>query len=92
MFEFGAFLFLASLFPGTLLFASVYALVRSLAVFLLSSWVGGLMDENNRLSTIRSSISEQRAGDRLIATLTSAQSGRGSLLLFHASFSSALPP
>lgn len=59
MFEFGAFLFLARVFPGTLLFASIYALARSLAVFLLSSWVGAFMDKSNRLSTIRSSISEQ---------------------------------
>lgn len=58
MFEFSAFLFLARVFPGTLRYASVYALARSLAVFLLSSWVGGLMDVSDRLSTIRMSIGE----------------------------------
>ena len=60
MFEFGAFLFLADIFTGTLLFASLYALARSLAVFLLSSWLGGLMDRSNRLVAIRHSISEER--------------------------------
>ncbi|KAL9013661.1 MAG: hypothetical protein Q9173_001655 [Seirophora scorigena] len=60
MFEFGAFLFLADVFPETLLFASVYALARSLAVFLLSSWIGGIMDGSNRLWAIRASIMWQR--------------------------------
>lgn len=59
MFEFGAFLFLATIFPETLLFASIYALARSLAVFLLSSWLGGLMDRSDRLAAIRHSISER---------------------------------
>lgn len=59
MFEFGAFLFLADVFPETLLFASVYALARSLTVFLLSSSIGGIMDVSNRLWAIRASISEQ---------------------------------
>lgn len=59
MFEFGAFLFLATIFPETLLFASIYALARSLAVFLLSSWLGGFMDRSNRLAAIRHSISER---------------------------------
>lgn len=84
MFEFGAFLFLAGLFPGTLLFASIYALSRSLAVSLLSSWIGGVMDKSNRLSTIRSSISEQHPATFMHRRLTSMQSGKGSLLLLHA--------
>ncbi|KAL8930209.1 MAG: hypothetical protein Q9208_000826 [Pyrenodesmia sp. 3 TL-2023] len=60
MFEFSAFLFLARVFPGTLLYASIYALARSFAVLLLSSWVGGLMDISDRLSSIRISIVLQR--------------------------------
>ncbi|KAL9060554.1 MAG: hypothetical protein Q9206_000964 [Seirophora lacunosa] len=60
MFEFGAFLFLADVFPETLLFASVYALARSLTVFLLSSSIGGIMDVSNRLWAIRASIMWQR--------------------------------
>lgn len=56
MFEFGAVLFLVSVFPETLLYTSVYALVRSLAVALLSSWLGSRIDRMNRLTTIRQSI------------------------------------
>ena len=57
MFEFGAVLFLATIFPGTLLYASVYALVRSLSAVVLSSWLGSVVDRSNRLRAIRHSIS-----------------------------------
>ncbi|KAL3432626.1 Ferroporti-1 [Aspergillus tetrazonus] len=60
MFEFGAVVFLASIFPGTLLYASVYALVRSLFAVLFSSWLGSLVDRTDRLSAIRHSIIWQR--------------------------------
>ncbi|BCS19326.1 putative iron-regulated transporter [Aspergillus puulaauensis] len=60
MFEFGAVVFLASIFPGTLLYASVYALVRSLFAVILSSWLGATVDRLNRLSAIRHSIIWQR--------------------------------
>jgi iron-regulated transporter 1 len=56
MFEFGAVLFLASIFQGTLLYASVYALVRSASAVVLSSWLGSKMDRSNRLVAIRHSI------------------------------------
>lgn len=56
MFEFGAVLFLASIFPGTLLYASIYALVRSLAAVALSSWIGVKVDESDRLVALRHSI------------------------------------
>lgn len=59
-FEFGAILFLASIFPGTLLYASSYALVRALAAVLLSSWVGSYVDSTDRLMAIRKSIVWQR--------------------------------
>jgi iron-regulated transporter 1 len=57
MFEFGAVVFLASIFPGTLLYASVYALARSLFAVVLSSWLGAVVDRLDRLSAIRHSIS-----------------------------------
>lgn len=57
MFEFGAVVFLASIFPGTLLYASVYALIRSLFAVLFSSWLGSVVDRLDRLSAIRHSIS-----------------------------------
>ncbi|KAJ5945703.1 hypothetical protein N7454_002542 [Penicillium verhagenii] len=60
MFEFGAVLFLASIFPGTLLYASIYALVRALSAILLSSWLGALVDKSDRLSVLRQSIIWQR--------------------------------
>jgi len=56
MFEFGAVLFLASIFPGTLLYASIYALVRSLSAVALSSWLGSKVDRSNRLVVVRHSI------------------------------------
>jgi len=59
-FEFGAVLFLAAIFPGTLLYASIYALGRSLAGTLLSSRLGGYVDRSNRLVAIRYSIVWQR--------------------------------
>ncbi|PKX97592.1 putative iron-regulated transporter [Aspergillus novofumigatus IBT 16806] len=60
MFEFGAVLFLASIFQGTLLYASIYALVRSASAVVLSSWLGSKMDRSNRLVAIRHSIVWQR--------------------------------
>ncbi|KAL3486632.1 Ferroporti-1 [Aspergillus germanicus] len=60
MFEFGAVVFLASIFPGTLLYASVYALARSLFAVVLSSWLGAVVDRLDRLSAIRHSIIWQR--------------------------------
>jgi iron-regulated transporter 1 len=59
-FEFGAVIFLAAIFPGTLFYASCYALFRSLSAGLLGSWVGSLVDRHNRLEVVRSSIVWQR--------------------------------
>jgi iron-regulated transporter 1 len=56
IFEFGAVLFLAELFPGTLLPASVYALVRAASAILLSPGVGHYVDTGNRLQIVRVSI------------------------------------
>lgn len=56
MFEFGAVLFLSSIFQGTLLYASVYALVRSLSAVVCSSRLGSVVDRANRLRAVRQSI------------------------------------
>jgi Ferroportin1 (FPN1). len=56
MFEFGAVLFLASIFPGTLLYASIYALVRAFSTVVLSSWLGAQVDRSDRLVAVRYSI------------------------------------
>ncbi|KAL4930872.1 putative iron-regulated transporter [Aspergillus undulatus] len=60
MFEFGAVVFLASIYPDTLLYASIYALVRSLFAVLFSSALGTLVDRVDRLVSIRWSIIWQR--------------------------------
>ncbi len=60
LFEFAAVLFLASIFPDTLLFVSVYALVRSGAAILLSQPIGSWIDKGNRLVVVRASIVGQR--------------------------------
>lgn len=56
MFEFGAVLFLASIFPGTLLYASIYALVRAFSAAAFSSWIGARVDRSDRLVALRHSI------------------------------------
>ncbi|KAF8641181.1 hypothetical protein AX17_000816 [Amanita inopinata Kibby_2008] len=60
VFEFGATLFLATIFPRTLLPTSVYALARALSAILFSPVVGRYIDLNNRLDVVRLSIIIQR--------------------------------
>jgi iron-regulated transporter 1 len=60
-FEFSAVIFLAATFPGTLFYASIYALFRSLAAFLLSSWIGQAVDNRERLWVVRQTILWQRS-------------------------------
>lgn len=62
-FEFGAVLYLATIFPGTLLPMSVYALSRGLSAMLFAPAVGQYIDTSNRLQVVRLSI-----GKHLIAT------------------------
>lgn len=59
-FEFGAVLFLATIYPGTLLPVSIYALIRALSAVLLSPKIGHLIDSSSRLPLIRLSILGQR--------------------------------
>lgn len=56
VFEFGAFLFLAAIYPGTLLPASVYALTRAASATFLSPTVGSFIDKTDRMQTVRISI------------------------------------
>ncbi|KFX90992.1 hypothetical protein V490_06142, partial [Pseudogymnoascus sp. VKM F-3557] len=60
LFEMGAVLFIASIFPGTLLPMSVYALVRSAAAVMLSPALGSWIDRGDRLKVVRASIIGQR--------------------------------
>jgi len=57
LFEFGAFLFLANIYPNTLLPASVYALARAASAALLSPCLGSYIDRADRLRAVRLSIS-----------------------------------
>lgn len=59
-FEFAAVLFLASIFPDTLLPISVYALVRSGAPIIFGQLIGSIIDRGNRLTVVRASIVGQR--------------------------------
>ena len=60
VFEFGAVLFLARIFPGTLLPSSVYALVRAASAICFAPLVGRCVDRLDRLRTVRLSIVGQR--------------------------------
>lgn len=60
LFEFGAVLFLASIYPGTLRPLSIYALVRSGAGIVFAQSVGSWIDTGNRLVVVRTSIVGQR--------------------------------
>lgn len=51
---------MASVFPGTLFFASCYALFRSAATVILGPWIGRVVDQGNRLHVVRQSIIWQR--------------------------------
>lgn len=60
LFEFGSVLFLASIYPQTLLPMSVYALVRSGAAIIFARVLGAWIDRGERLSTVQISIIGQR--------------------------------
>jgi len=60
VFQFGSVLFLATLFPGTLLPVSVYALSSVLPGALWAGKFGSYIDTHNRLSVVRQSIIGQR--------------------------------
>ena len=60
VFEFGAVLFLAEIFPDTLRPVSAYTLLRAISVICLSPTVGEYIDQGNRLDVVRKSIVGQR--------------------------------
>ena len=59
-FEFGSVLFLASIYPNSLMPVSVYALARALSAITFSPTVGLWVDKSDRLAVVRSSIIGQR--------------------------------
>ncbi len=56
IFEFGAVLYLATIYPGTLLPMSVYAFTRGLFAIIFAPVVGQYIDTGNRLQVVRVSI------------------------------------
>ncbi|XDG07631.1 hypothetical protein ABKA04_007246 [Annulohypoxylon sp. FPYF3050] len=60
VFEFGAVIYLATIYPGTLLPMSIYALARGLSAMLFATAVGQYIDTGNRLQVVRVSIVFQR--------------------------------
>ncbi|KAF2662520.1 hypothetical protein K491DRAFT_686399 [Lophiostoma macrostomum CBS 122681] len=71
-FEFGAVIFLSYVFPGTLFYASCYALFRSAAAAVFSPWLGGLIDRTQRLKFVRWTIVWQRASVAISCLLLQA--------------------
>lgn len=56
VFEFGAVLYLATIFPGTLLPMSLYAFARGLSAIIFAPGIGQYIDIGNRLHVVRVSI------------------------------------
>lgn len=56
VFEFGAVLYLATIFPGTLLPMSIYALIRGASAIVFSPAIGQYIDTADRLQVVRLSI------------------------------------
>ena len=61
IFEFGAMLFLAAIFPNSLREMSIYALVRACSAIVLAPAVGNYIDSGNRLRVLTVSIGMQDA-------------------------------
>lgn len=72
VFEFGSVLYLATIYPGTLLPMSAYAMARSLSAILFAPAVGRHIDRGSRLRVVRVSIG--------LSSPSQASSTRSSLL------------
>lgn len=68
VFEFGSVLYLAALFPGTLLPLSIYALARGVAAILFAPAVGHFVDRADRLRVVRLSIGMFQQPDLFVRT------------------------
>lgn len=69
VFEFGAVLYLAAIFPDTLLPMSIYAFTRGAVAILLSPVVGRYIDTGNRLQVVRFSIGELAIPAKWVSSL-----------------------
>lgn len=64
-FEFGAVLFLAAIFPLTLLPLSIYALIRSASAILFGPLIGRAIDRRGRLPVVRFSIGKSHSSAQM---------------------------
>ncbi len=80
LFEFGAVLFLAAIFPDTLLPLSIYAMVRGAAAILFAQGIGSWIDHGNRLAVVRTSIVGQRLAVAMSCAVFWAMEARGNAL------------
>lgn len=55
-FEFCSVLFLAAIYPNTLLYLSIYAMIRSASAIVLAAPIGRAVDSRDRLAVVRFSI------------------------------------
>ncbi|RBR08497.1 hypothetical protein FVER53590_06082 [Fusarium verticillioides] len=69
VFEFGSVLYLASIFPGTLMPLAIYSIVRGASAITLSSWVGSYIDRKDRLNTSHSDFPSDELRVGLLAAL-----------------------
>ncbi|KAH8690406.1 Ferroporti-1 [Phaeosphaeriaceae sp. PMI808] len=70
VFEFGAVLYLATIYPGTLMPMSIYAFTRGLSAIIFAPTVGQYIDTGNRLRVVRVSIG-RHLFPRLLASANS---------------------
>jgi len=89
VFEFGAVLYLAAIFPDTLLPLSVYALVRGLATVFIAPSIGQYIDTRSRLHVVRLSIGESATSRSIPAHINDIAVGQrfvvaGSCAIFFA--------
>jgi solute carrier family 40 (iron-regulated transporter), member 1 len=68
VFEFGAVLYLATIFPGTLLPVSLYAATRGLSAIVFAPAVGQYIDSANRLQVVRLSIGKSSVLCKVLST------------------------
>lgn len=86
IFEFGAVLYLAAIYPAILRPMSVYAFARSLSAIIFAPAIGQYIDVGNRLHVVRVSIGEPLFSERAFLILierSSASAPCGSCFLRH---------
>ncbi|KAK8044654.1 hypothetical protein PG993_004678 [Apiospora rasikravindrae] len=79
LFQFGAVLYLAAIFPGTLLPMSIYAITRGLAAIIFAPAVGHYIDHGDRLQVVRVSIVGERLAVALSCAIFGLFASRGSM-------------